>query len=314
MPGMSLPLATLVLGGCCVLAAGCCDRPEPNPYEHKGPYAQLALGGTHTCVRDASGKVTCWKYGRVAEAAIPKSIFTSVASGGNEACGIEPGGSIACWGSCAGSACTPPPGAFVAVTVGEYGGGCALEGAGRVTCWGGHGAMPKGSFAQIDYGAQAACGVTRDRDVVCWGLIDFSTSGPDGGMHEVSLRPPPEIQGRAVQVDVGRSHACALLDTGAIACWGDDASGQASAPTGSYKSVVATRDRSCALSSKGEVVCWGPPISWYHKTYGPPPGRYVEVGLGDSHACARRADGTVLCWGVDQQSQVSGKRWMLVRN
>ncbi|MBI5534426.1 MAG: hypothetical protein HY898_17005 [Deltaproteobacteria bacterium] len=46
----------------------------------------------------------------------------------------------------------------------------------------------------------------------------------------------------------------------------------------------------------------------------PLPGRFVEVGLGDSHACARRADGTVICWGVDQQSQVSGKRWMLVRN
>ncbi len=290
----------------------CCDSPEPNPYEHKGPYAQLALADTHTCTLDTSGKLGCWKYGRLAEMQPPSGRFTQVSSGPYNACAVRIDGRIECWGLCTSGSCSAPSGAFTSVTVDGH--ACALQPSGAVTCWGHGTKSPSELFRQVDAGRDVVCGVTVDDRVVCWGLLRFTPMVPGVAPHPVSLAPPDSVQGFAVQVSVSRSHACAVLKSGALTCWGESATGQTAVPPGAYRSVVTAPDRTCALTRAGEVSCWGRPITWMHKTFAPPKGPFVELGLGDSHACARREDGTVVCWGVDQQSQVSGKRWMLVRN
>lgn len=298
-------------GAIVALATGC-DRPPPNPYEHAGPFAQLALGGTHTCARKASGDLACWKFGRLAEAPIPSGRFLQVSAGSSHACAVRDDHRVACWGACSTGSCAAPAGSFASVSV--DGRSCGLDTTGTVHCWGQRAVNPPGVFRQIDAGPLAVCGVTVDDDVHCWGVLSFTPMSPGVVPHATSLKPPAVVRRNALQVSVGNTHACALLMTGRVVCWGDNHVGQTVVPAGTYRAVVAGRDRSCGLTTRGEVVCWGSPITWMHKTYVPPAGPFVEVDLGDSHACARRSNGAVVCWGVDQQSQVSGERWMLIRN
>lgn len=289
-----------------------CDRPPPNPHTHQGPFAQLALAGTHTCVLSGSGEAQCWKYGRVAESAIPTGAYRSISSSSLRACGIRNDNRIACWGLCDNGSCSAPKGKFAQVAVSD-GGGCALDVAGQAHCWGRlitRGGA-KNRFLQIAVDHMTACGVSRSHEVLCWGSLNYSYS--DGGaLVPVSLKPPPAIQGRVRELAMGSSFACALLTDGTVECWGANDKGQTSVTPGRYVSVRAGTATACGVTSRGEVQCWGRPLRWRQKVYSPPEGPFEEVAVGSRHACARRRNGQVVCWGVDQQSQVSGRRWMLV--
>ena len=62
---------------------------------------------------------------------------------------------------------------------------------------------------------------------------------------------------RAAAVTVGRSHACALLDSGAVECWGRNSEGQTNAPAGNFSAVSAGGWHTCGLRETGAVECWG---------------------------------------------------------
>ena len=72
----------------------------------------------------------------------------------------------------------------------------------------------------------------------------------------------------AVGVGAGWSHSCALLGSGAVACWGDDTMGQtgtgvssnyaaATSIAGGADALVTGFFHSCAHLTTGAVVCWG---------------------------------------------------------
>ena len=61
----------------------------------------------------------------------------------------------------------------------------------------------------------------------------------------------------AVAISVGDEHACALLDSGAVECWGYNEDGQTDAPGGRFSAVSAGEDHTCALRETGAVKCWG---------------------------------------------------------
>ncbi len=88
---------------------------------------------------------------------------------------------------------------------------------------------------------------------------------------------------------------------------------QASAPPGftRARSVVVRNDSACALLENGRIACWGNDEGQFGR--GPPPGRLSSVTVkrpvlvpgvvaveqsGDSTACARTAGGEVWCWGA----------------
>ncbi len=81
--------------------------------------------------------------------------------------------------------------------------------------------------------------------------------------------PPPTGW---VDITAGRGHTCVLQASGAVACWGDNFSGQlGKAATGTeanpytiasitnVAAIAAGLDHTCALQTDGTALCWGAP-------------------------------------------------------
>jgi alpha-tubulin suppressor-like RCC1 family protein len=142
-----------------------------------------------------------------------------------------------------------------------------------------------------------------------------------------------------VQVVAGGDHTCALLDTGAVRCWGDNTAGQlgygntndigddelpssvaAVNVGGSVQQLAAGGAHTCALLDTGAVRCWGENSSGqlgYGNTNGiggsetPASAGNVNVGgtvlhitAGLDHTCALLAGGAVRCWGDNSSGEL----------
>lgn len=137
---------------------------------------------------------------------------------------------------------------------------------------------------------------------------------------------------RVLQVSVGRSFTCALLDTGAVRCWGRSNHGQLGYANtqsigddelpwtagdvdlgGLAVQVSAGHSHACALLEGGSVRCWGlnydgqlgyghvdnigddePPSAAGDVDIG---GTVVQLGVGQERTCVVLDDGAVRCWG-----------------
>ena len=89
-----------------------------------------------------------------------------------------------------------------------------------------------------------------------------------------------------------------------IVGWGQNGSGQATAPAGltDVKALSVGIDHSVALKPDGTVVAWG-----FGLATNVPPGLsgVVAVSAGLNHSVALRADGTVAAWGVNDFRQTN---------
>lgn len=165
--------------------------------------------------------------------------------------------------------------------------------------------------------ADWGCVTGSDRTLRCWGT-DFTVVG--GG--DPSPRAIAQISD-VVQVETAGQYTCALMDSGRVKCWGDNAQRQigrdssADAPfpelvpginnaidisTGSGRHV-------CALIDNGDLLCWGATAilvpgnerpnrdGWHEKLQaaGIPPAIDISVGLEE--ACIVAVSGDVWCWG-----------------
>ena len=77
----------------------------------------------------------------------------------------------------------------------------------------------------------------------------------------VTPEPTPTntpARGSFTEISSGANHVCGLRANGAIACWGSNASGQATPPSaGKFTSISSGDAHTCALRDDGAVVCWG---------------------------------------------------------
>jgi alpha-tubulin suppressor-like RCC1 family protein len=114
----------------------------------------------------------------------------------------------------------------------------------------------------------------------------------------------PEAYAGAIQVELGRRHAVALLPDGRIGVWGDNAHGQQQAPAGltGVVAVAAGYEHCLALRGDGTVLGWG--LDGHGQASGGADMRHIAaIAGGGEFSLALRADGRVFAWGRANHGQ-----------
>lgn len=178
------------------------------------------------------------------------------------------------------------------------------------------------NIAHVAAHAWHGCVVSRVGSVFCWG---YNASGVVGiGSTAASITEPTRVRMAEPvrRLGTGPSHACAVLVSGALYCWGaadngrlgTDASGPVSAPvrgavTEPVDDVAVGTHHTCALLRDGSVRCWGqndrgqlgtgdksPRFAPFQTL--PPTAGAVRLVAGESYTCAVLASGALRCWGL----------------
>lgn len=150
--------------------------------------------------------------------------------------------------------------------------------------------------------------------------------GPTQRTDDGALATLPAIR----EVALGSEHACALLESGRVECWGDNRHAQCG--TASLvlahprtpvawiplaAAVAAGTDFTCIVKLDGEVLCWGgegPDVSQGVLPRAAGALRGVRaLSFGALHGCALRVDGAVDCWGMGPAAGSAGPTESLAR-
>ncbi len=195
------------------------DRFAPPDRDVLTGVKQITAGGSHTCVLMTNGGVRCW--GRNGFGQLGDGTMDDRAS---------------------------PPGGDAIVGVRSVSAGdahtCVLTDAGGVRCWGHNidGELGTGKYdpvvapplTDVLTGAKAViagfnftCAVTISGGVRCWGYNSDGQLGDDTELNVDRLSPPGfDVLAGANALAVGWGHACALMVSGGVRCWGANADGQ----------------------------------------------------------------------------------------
>ncbi len=263
--------------------------------------------------------------------------------------------------------CTLPPG-VKSIGLGWYH-SCVVTQMGKVHCWGqntygqlgqgntiaiGDNELPK-LVGPIDLGADAvavvagefhSCALTTTGTVRCWGRSNVGQLGYGsitsiGDTEKPSAVGDVDVGGTVTQLAAGRDHTCALLQTGAVRCWGAATYGQTghsnvitigdtelASAGGDIKvdamlkatAITAGEYFTCALLENKKIRCWGYGASGslgygnlnnigdneFPSVAGPMNlgADAVAIAAGRRHACALTVNNTVRCWGLNGSGQL----------
>lgn len=304
------------------------------------PPAKAATAGLrHTCALHESGSVSCWGnnwQGQLGNGAEPPD-FEDPSLDPSE---IEMGSAV--------PAAVKEITDSAAIDAG-FSHTCALHSNGGISCWGDNsfGQLGNGESGQdalsvvpvavtgitdavkIAAGGHNTCALHSDGSISCWGnnesgqlgdseLLDSFTVHEDTDYQYefVFASSPVKIQGidDAVDVDIGRSHICAVHENGTLSCWGyislDLFGGFSAEPVKAegIEDVIAVatgESHTCVLLEVGTVSCWGGvstsdvPESLLEGVT-----NAVSIDAGNSHTCVLRDDMAVLCWGYNGSGQL----------
>jgi alpha-tubulin suppressor-like RCC1 family protein len=320
----------------------------PNQMGTNLPYVQFAAGesvlqvatqsdqgsGEWSCAVTDANQVKCWGYNRYGQLGLgdTKNRYapsvalsfgsgrsaTDVALGQNHGCAILDTRQLACWGrndrgqlGLGDTLNRSTPGPVVNV------------GAGR-------------SVLSVSGGYGTTCAVLDDASLKCWGS---NVSGQLGLGDTTDRKTPVAVAlgaGRTASlVRASQVFTCAVLDTGAVTCWGANPSGQLglgdttsrTSPAASTVSFGAGRTAQsvatgyatvCALIDTGDVRCWGSNSGQNAGTLGMgdtinrlAPNGSVNFGAGRTaigvfggatFQCAVLDTGRATCWGNNNTS------------
>ncbi len=180
---------------------------------------------------------------------------------------------------------------------------------------------------QIAVGYDFACALASG-SVKCWGV---NSDGNLGNGTTTNSDVPVTVSGltgvTAITVADAGLHACALLSSGTMDCWGNNAEGQLGNGTLTNSStpvlvsglagvtqIAAEAETTCALLSSSYVECWGDNTygedgqqthgSYYNTpqevdlgTYATKLSGVTQLTVGGEFGCGLMTNATVDCWG-----------------
>ena len=317
---------------------------------------QISSGENHSCVLIASGGVKCWGQGSYQQLGNGEDNDTDY-----------PVDVIASQGS------SDLLSDIVQINGGSYH-TCALTSSGGVKCWGrgGYGRLGNGTENNVNYpmdviasqgssdllsnvvqvtvGVWHSCALTSSGGVKCWGSAYYGELGNGTSGDGVDTTYPVDVLvssedtsplSNVIQVSSGHKHACALISSGGVKCWGEGSNGElgdgkskdstypvnviASSGSDSLLSNIVqinvSKNHTCALTSSGGVKCWG----WggngklgngLEQTSNAPVdviaskgstsllSGMAQVDGGYEHTCALTSFGRVKCWGFRKMGQL----------
>jgi len=149
---------------------------------------------------------------------------------------------------------------------------------------------------QLALGAEFSCALHSSARVKCFGdgafgqlgLEDTNDRGDQSGEMGSRLDEIDLGSGRfTLEIATGGAHACALLDDGAVRCWGDNSSGQLG-----LEDTDNRGDESGEMGSSLQDIDFGS-------------GRFAKaLAAGESHTCALLDDDSLKCWGENAAGQL----------
>ena len=181
----------------------------------------VSVGYAFACALTTAGGVKCWgsnTYGQLGNASTTRSPIpvdvqgltsgvASISVGRDHACAVTTGGGAKCWGY---------------NSEGELGNGSHVDSHVPVDVVG----LGSG-VASISSGHVHTCALTTGGGVKCWGdnlrtELGFNNSAADYSYVPVNVTG---LSSGVLSIALGHRHACALLSTGGVKCWGSNAYG-----------------------------------------------------------------------------------------
>ena len=236
-------------------------RPHPYPRAIRGvaDAVEVATSMAQVCVRSAAGAVQCWGYDDGTPSAMAGLDARDLSATGEHQCVVRADGAAVCFG---------------ANDHGQLGDGTTTRSSAPVVARGASG--PLSGVAQVAAGVRHTCARLVSGDVHCWGDDSDGQLGRNGAPgSRLTASATPALRG-AVFIAAGEAHTCAIVEGGAVRCWGRDAEGQLGDGPGPERSEVP-------VAVLGED--------------GTPLRGVTSLGLGWLHSCAVGGDGSVRCWG-----------------
>jgi alpha-tubulin suppressor-like RCC1 family protein len=238
------------------------DQLVPSIVQGNLNFADLSVGGTHTCGISVSGTTYCWGWGGLGQLGnggttgrtVPEPVatnveFVSAVTGISHACGLDADGLAYCWGR---------------GHSGETGSGVGAEEVLTPTL-----VLGGLRFSQITAGGNSTCAVAMDGQGYCWGIGGALGSGTEDRF-EPTLIAGGHEWGR---IEAGGAHTCGLTLDGRAFCWGSNGTtgslgigvvaAQSSRPEpaevsgGLLFSDIDIWNHTCAVSTSGRLYCWG---------------------------------------------------------
>jgi len=290
-------------------------------------YRSLVLGTQHACDLASGGIAWCWGMNgtdaRLGDPQVGDQVhrtepfrvpgghrFVQLTAFSRYTCGLRIDGAALCWGNNG---------------WGTLGGGVT----------GGYSATPVEvpgglRFTQLSAGIEHACGITVQRNTVCWGYNQWGQFG--AGHNRYVTGPQAAAAGVALNiVEAGDSFSCGLTAAGAAHCWGSNGLGQlgdgqrpsygntytmSPAPvTGGlqFASLSLGSQYACGVTNDGNGYCWGrnggrfgngntsdqsapTALTGGHK--------FRAISAGFNHTCGVTTTDDVYCWGNNANGQL----------